>query len=50
MKKCVQGGYSFQLIRYFLGSLLLLCGTLIHAQDNVLAPLLSSEQAFTFFF
>ena len=48
MKKCVQGGYSFQLIRYFLGSLLLLCGTVIHAQDNVSAPLLSSEQAFTF--
>lgn len=48
MKKCVQGLYSVQLIHYFLASVLWLCATVIHAQEDVSAPLLSPEQAFTF--
>lgn len=49
MKMCVQGGtFCSQLISYFVGSLLLLCGSLLHAQENLSATLLSPEQAFAF--
>ncbi|RZG88152.1 protein-disulfide reductase DsbD [Acinetobacter venetianus] len=47
MKMCVQGERSSQWISYFIGTLLLLCGSLTYAQDNS-ATLLSPEDAFTF--
>ena len=48
MKMSVQGGYISQLMRYFLASSLLLCTSLVYAQDNLSAPLLTPEQAFAF--
>lgn len=48
MKMSVQAGKSFPLMSYFLGTLLLLCGSLTYAQENSSAPLLSPEQAFAF--
>lgn len=48
MKMSVQGGYISQLMRYFLATLLLLCTSLVYAQDNLSAPLLTPEQAFAF--
>ncbi len=48
MKMSVRDGESFALMRYFLGTLLLLCGSLTYAQENSSAPLLSPEQAFAF--
>ncbi|MGN5764524.1 protein-disulfide reductase DsbD [Acinetobacter calcoaceticus] len=48
MKMSVQGGEGFALMRYFLGTLLLLCGSLTYAQENSSSPLLSPEQAFAF--
>ncbi|OBY74103.1 protein-disulfide reductase DsbD [Acinetobacter gyllenbergii] len=48
MKMSVQVGTSFSLMRYFLGTLLLLCGSLTYAQENSSAQLLSPEQAFAF--
>lgn len=48
MKMSVQAGKSFPLMSYFLGTLLLLCGSLTYAQENLSAPLLSPEQAFAF--
>ena len=48
MKMSIQAGFSSQLMSYFLGSLLLLCGSLTYAQENLSAPLLSPEQAFAF--
>ena len=48
MKMNVRGEASVSLIQYFLGTLLLLCGSLTYAQENSAAPLLSPEEAFTF--
>lgn len=48
MKMHVRGEASVSLIQYFLGTLLLLCGSLTYAQENSAAPLLSPEEAFTF--
>lgn len=48
MKIYAQGGYSSELVRYFLGSLLLLCGSFTHAQENLSAQLLNPEDAFVF--
>jgi thiol:disulfide interchange protein DsbD len=48
MKMNVRGEVSVSLIQYFLGTLLLLCGSLTYAQENSAAPLLSPEEAFTF--
>ena len=48
MKSSVQGGDGSSLMHYFLGTLLLLCGSLTYAQENTSAPLLSPEQAFAF--
>ena len=48
MKMHVRGEVSVSLIQYFLGTLLLLCGSLTYAQENSAAPLLSPEEAFTF--
>ncbi|RLZ10298.1 protein-disulfide reductase DsbD [Acinetobacter sp. 2JN-4] len=48
MKKCTQGGYSSELMCYFLGSLLLLCGSMTYAQENISAQLLNPEDAFAF--
>ena len=48
MKMSVQGGYISQLMRYFLATLLLLCTSLVYAQDNLSATLLTPEQAFAF--
>lgn len=48
MKMNVRGEASVSLIQYFLGTLLLLCGSLTYAQENSAAQLLSPEEAFTF--
>ena len=48
MKMHFRGEVSVSLIQYFLGTLLLLCGSLTYAQENSAAPLLSPEEAFTF--
>ncbi len=48
MKMHFRGEASVSLIQYFLGTLLLLCGSLTYAQENSAAPLLSPEEAFTF--
>lgn len=48
MKMHVRGEASVSLIQYFLGTLLLLSGSLTYAQENSAAPLLSPEEAFTF--
>lgn len=48
MKMNVRGEVSVSLIQYFLGTLLLLCGSITYAQENSAAPLLSPEEAFTF--
>lgn len=48
MKLSVQGGEGSARMRYFLGTLVWLCGSLTYAQEHVSAPLLSPEQAFAF--
>ncbi|ENX35981.1 hypothetical protein F889_00680 [Acinetobacter colistiniresistens] len=48
MKMSVQGGNCFPLMSWFVGTLLLLCGSLAYAQANSSAALLSPEQAFAF--